>query len=72
MSSGDGTLELDVGDGVPIDFERLSLIAERLGDATRSAIDESSPTAPDRLVCVFEPALYPVRVGEARRTPRRS
>ncbi|GGL36160.1 hypothetical protein GCM10009037_19630 [Halarchaeum grantii] len=67
MSSGDETPDLDMSDGAPVDFERLSLIATRLGnDARFVRIDESPPTAPDRLVCVFDPALYPVSVEEAR------
>ncbi|GGM75448.1 hypothetical protein J2752_002860 [Halarchaeum rubridurum] len=67
MSDGGETPELDVGDGAPVDFERLSIIAERLGNDARFArIEESPPTAPERLVCVFDSALYPVQVDEAR------
>ena len=67
MSDNDENTDLEVGDGAPVDFERLPTIAERFGTDTRFArVEESPPTAPDRLVCIYDSGLYPVSVEEAR------
>ena len=56
----------DVG-GAPVDFDRLEAIEERLATDDRFARVESQPEfAPDRLVCVYDPKLYPDTVSEAR------
>lgn len=48
----------DVG-GAPIDFARLTVIAERLVTDDRFARVEERPAfAPDRVVCHYEPGFY--------------
>lgn len=53
--------------GAPVDWDRLDLIADRLASSERFQRVESEPEfAPDRVVCVYEPGLYPQRVQDAR------
>lgn len=55
------------GGGSPVDWDRLDRIAERLARSDRFQQVRSQPAfAPDRVVCVCEPGLYPRGVGEAR------
>lgn len=53
--------------GAPIDFDRLELVAERLSAAARFDRLEKRPEfAPDRVVCRYDPRLYPNSVPGAR------
>ncbi|WP_436902755.1 hypothetical protein [Halovenus halobia] len=54
-------------DGAPVDWDRLDRIAERLASNERFRCVESEPAvAPERVVCVYDPTLYPQQVQEAR------
>lgn len=61
----------DVGDtgqasGAPIDFDRLEVIRDRLATDDRFVrIEKRSAFALDRLVCVYDPGLYPGSVEQA-------
>lgn len=53
--------------GAPVDFDRLDVIEARLSTDERFVRVESQPEfAPDRLVCVYAPRLYPNAVSDAR------
>ena len=55
------------GTGAPIDFDRLDTVRERLATDDRFIRIEAHPTfAPERLLCVYDPQLYPERVRAAR------
>lgn len=52
--------------GAPVDFDRLTVIENRLGSDDRFARITAGPEfAPDRLVCIYEPRFYPRSVETA-------
>ncbi|ELZ13878.1 hypothetical protein C479_03496 [Halovivax asiaticus JCM 14624] len=53
--------------GAPVDFDRLTLVGERLATDDRFAeVTEQPAFAPDRLVCVYDRRFYPSHVHTAR------
>lgn len=53
--------------GSPVDFTRLAVVEERLGTDDRFVRITPSPEfAPDRIVCDYDPRLYPAGVEAAR------
>lgn len=60
------TPTIDSG-GAPVDFDRLSIIAERLATDNRfQRVAERPSFAPDRVVCVFDSRFYPASVSKAQ------
>lgn len=67
MTGGDDAGSPDVGSGAPIDADLLDTIYERFTTDDRFVrIDEQPEYAPERLVCIYNPRLYPESVREAR------
>ncbi len=53
--------------GAPVDWDRLDRIAERLASSERFCRVDAEPAfAPDRVICVYDPGLYPPSVQQAR------
>lgn len=65
--SGDPQGDAEARNAAPVDFDRLDLVRDRLrGDERFTAIDRRPEFAPDRLVCTYDPGLYPTSVTDAR------
>lgn len=51
----------------PVDFDRLSIIADRLsGDDRFVTVTQQPAVTPDRLVCEYDSSFYPHSVASAR------
>jgi len=60
MTDGDDERPAVDSEGTPVDFERLSVIADRLSTSDRFAgVDEQPSFAPDRVVCTYDRRFYP-------------
>jgi hypothetical protein len=67
MTDGRDTDASAPGSGAPIDFDRLETIRERLVTDDRfTRIDARPAFAPERLLCEYDPQLYPRTVQAAR------
>ena len=67
MTGRGGAGSPDGDSSAPIDADRLDTIYERFSTDDRFVrIDERPEYAPERLVCVYDPRLYPESVREAR------
>ena len=67
MSGGRDDVSDEPAADAAVDFDRLSLVRERLaGNERFTRLVEQPDFAPTRLVCVCSERLYPVRVESAR------
>lgn len=61
----------DDSSGSPVDFDRLSLVAERFATDERFTRIEVEPEfAPDRIVCLYDSGFYLLAARESRRLRR--
>lgn len=67
MSGGRDDVSDEPAADAAVDFDRLSLVRERLaGNERFTRLVEQPDFAPTRLVCVYSERLYPSRVTSAR------